>query len=84
MAGTSEGHVESVSTEEATPAGNLGGETKGDTVAHPHVRVEQLRAQKQEINEAKQQLVREYAEVNREIERHGGGGCARAMARDVN
>ena len=26
----------------------------------------------------------EYAEIDREIERHGDGGRARAMARDVN
>ena len=44
MAETSEGHVESVSAEETTPVGNLGGKTKGGIAAPPHVRVEQLRA----------------------------------------
>ena len=59
MEGTPEGHVESISAEETTPAGNPGGRTKGGTAAPPHVGMEQLRAQKQEIDEAGQQLVRE-------------------------
>ena len=84
MVGTPEGQVESISMEEATPIGNLSGKTEGETAAPPHVGVEQLRAQKQEINEARQQLVREYAEVDREIERRRDGGCACAVARDVN
>ena len=54
MEGTPEGHVKSVFAEEATLAGNLGGETKGEIAAPPHVGVEQLRAQKWEINEAGQ------------------------------
>ena len=44
MVETSEGHVESVSVEETTPAGNLDGGTEGGTMAPPHVGVEQLRA----------------------------------------
>ena len=44
MVGTPEGHVESVSTEEATPVGNLGSETEGEKAAPPRVGVEQLRA----------------------------------------
>jgi len=44
MAGTPEGHVESVSMEEATPTVNLGDETEGETAAPPHVGVERLRA----------------------------------------
>ena len=44
MAETLEGHVESVSAEETTLAGNLNGGTKGGTTAPPHVGVEQLRA----------------------------------------
>ena len=83
MAGTPEGHVESVSMEETTPTGNLGDRTEGGIVTLPHVGVEQLRAQKWEINEAGQQLVREYAEVDREIEHRGDGGRARAVVRDV-
>ena len=83
MAETSEGHVESVSGEEATPTGNPDGRTEGETVAPSHVRMEQLRAQKLEIDEARQGLVREYAEINRENELHGNGGRARSMARDV-
>ena len=46
--------------------------------------MEQLKARKREINEAGQQLVREYALVDREIKRHGDGGHARAIAHDVN
>jgi len=44
MAGTPEGHVESISTEEATPTGNLGDGTEGETVAPPRMGVEQLKA----------------------------------------
>ena len=84
MACTPERHVESVSEEEATLVGNLGGETEGETVAPPCIGVEQLRARRQEINEAGQQLVREYVEVNREIKRHRNDGRARTVARDVN
>ena len=50
MAGIPEGHVESISAEEATPAGNPGDRTKGGTATPPRVGVEQLRAQKWEIN----------------------------------
>ena len=71
MADTSEGHVESVSKEEATPAGNLSGETKGDVAAPPHIGVEQLRAQKWEIDEAGLMIVWEYVEVDQEIKRRG-------------
>ena len=54
MAETPEGHVESVSTEETTPAGNLSDRIEGGTMAPPHIGVEQLRAQKREIDEAGQ------------------------------
>ena len=84
MAETSEGHVKSASTEEVTPVGNLGDGAKGGVAAPPHIGVEQLRARKWEIDEAGQQLVREYALVDREIERQGDGGHARVVARDVN
>ena len=40
MAGTPEGHVESVSVEEDTPTGNLNDRTKGEIVALPHIGVE--------------------------------------------
>ena len=40
MVETSEGHIESISAEEATSAGNLGGTTERRTVAPPHVGVE--------------------------------------------
>ena len=84
MMGTPEGHVESISAEEAIPVGNLGGKIEGETTAPPRVGVEQLRAQKQEIDEARLQLVREYTEVDREIECHGDGGHARVVACDIN
>ena len=64
--------------------GNLGDGTEGGTAAPPRVGVEQLKAQKWEIKEARIQLVRECGEVDREIERRGDGGHARAVARDVN
>ena len=53
MAETTEGHVESVSEEEATPVNNLGNEAEGETVAPPRMRVEQLKAQHREIKEAR-------------------------------
>ena len=53
MMGTPKGHVESVPTEEATLVGNLGDKTKGETVAPPRMGVEQLKAQKREIKEAR-------------------------------
>ena len=49
MTGTPEGHVESISMEEATLAGNLGSKTEGETAAPPRVGVDQLRARKREI-----------------------------------
>ena len=73
-----------VSTEEATPVGNLSGETKGEIAAPPCLGVEQLRAQKREIDEAGLALVREYTKVYREIEHRGDGGRAHAVAHDVN
>ena len=44
MTGNPEGHVESIPVEEATPVGNLGDKTKGETVAPPRMGVEQLKA----------------------------------------
>ena len=84
MAETSEGHVESAFEKEVTPAGNLGDGTEGRTAAPSHVGVEKLKAQKREINEAGQQLVQEYAEVDQEIERRRNDGRARAVACDMN
>ena len=40
MVGTTEGHVKSIPTEEATLVGNLDDETEGETVAPPHMGVE--------------------------------------------
>ena len=84
MAETFDGHVESVSGEEATPTGNPDGRTRGEAVAPSRVRMEQLRAWKLEIDEARQQLVRDYREVDEEIKHHGDGGHARATARNVH
>ena len=46
--------------------------------------MEPLRARKREIDKARQQLIREYVEVDEEIKRRGDGGHARAVARDIN
>ena len=54
MAETPKGRVESTSREEATPAGNPDGRTGGEAAAPSCVRMEQLRARKQEIDEAGQ------------------------------
>ena len=84
MAGTPKGHIESISAEEATLAGNLNSETEEETTALPRVGVEQLRARREEIAEAGQQLAREYEKVNKEIRRHGDGGRARTTAQAVH
>ena len=52
MTGTPEGHVESVSEEEATPADNLIDEAEGETAAPPRMRVKQLKARHREIEDA--------------------------------
>ena len=44
MIGTSEGHVESIHEEEASPTNNLDDEVEGEPGAPPHLRVEQLKA----------------------------------------
>ena len=52
MIGTPEGHVESIHEEEATPTNDFDGEVKGDAGAPPCLRVEQLKAQHLELEEA--------------------------------
>ena len=52
MVGTPEGHVESIHEEEATPTNDLDDEVGGDLGASPRLRVEQLKAQHQELEEA--------------------------------
>ena len=84
MTQTPEGHVESVSREEVIPTNNPDGRSREETTAPSHLRMEQLRAHKLEIDEAEQGLVREYADINREIERRKDGGRARATARTVH
>ena len=54
MTQTPEGHVQSVSGEEATPTGNPDARTEGEATALSHVRMEQLRARKLEIDDAGQ------------------------------
>ena len=44
MAGTPEGHVESIHEEEATPMNDLDNKAEGDAGALPRLRVEQLKA----------------------------------------
>ena len=46
--------------------------------------MEQLWARQQEIDEAVQGLVREYADINHEIERRKDGGRAHATARTIH
>ena len=45
MAGTSEGHVESIRQEEATLMNDLSNEVEGDAGAPSYLQVEQLKAQ---------------------------------------
>jgi len=52
MAGTPEGYVKSIHEGGATPTDDLDDEVKGDVGAPPHLRVEQLRARHQELEEA--------------------------------
>jgi len=84
MAGTLEGYIESIHEGEATQMNDLDDEVEEDVGAPPRLWVEQLKAQHQELEEAQLQLKQEHAELEREIEHHGYGGRARAMARDVN
>ena len=53
MIGTPEGHVESIYEEEATPKNDLDDDAEGEIVAPPRMRVEQLKAQHQEIEEVR-------------------------------
>ena len=56
MAGTPEGHIESIREGEATPTNDLGNEAERETVALPCMPVEQLKAQHREVEEARLQL----------------------------
>ena len=84
MAGTPKGYIKSIHEGEATPMNSVDNKVKGDTGAPPHLWVEQLRVWHQELEEARLQLEQERAELEREIERHGDGGRARAVVRNVN
>ena len=53
MVGTPEGHVKSIHEEEATPTNDLDDEVEGDTGAPPRLRMEQLKAWHQELEEAR-------------------------------
>ena len=84
MAGTLERYIKSIHEGGATPTDDLDDEVEGDAGAPPHLRVEQLRARHQELEEERLQLEQERAELEREIERHRDDGRARAAARDMN
>ena len=56
IAGTLEGYIESIHEGGATPTDNPDDEIEGDAGGPPHLRVEQLRARHQELEEARQQL----------------------------
>ena len=84
MAGTPEGYIESIHEGGATPTDDLDDEVEGDAGAPPRLQVEQIRARHQELEKARLQLEQECAKLEREIERHGDGGRARAVAPDVN
>ena len=60
MTQTLEGHVQNIYGEETTPTGNPDARIEAEMAAPSHVRMEQLRARKLEIDDARQQLVREY------------------------
>ena len=70
MAGTPEGHIESIHEGETTPTNDLNDEVEGDAGAPPRLRMEQLKARHQELEEARLQLEQERAKLDREIERH--------------
>ena len=52
MAGTPEGYIESIHEGGATPTDDLDDEVEGDVGAPPRLRVEQMRARYQELEEA--------------------------------
>ena len=52
MAGTTEGYIKSIHEGEATPTNGFDDEVEGDAGAPPRLRVEQLKAQHQELDEA--------------------------------
>jgi len=57
MARTPEGHVEDVSREEATLTNDPDSRSRGEATPPSHLGMEQLRARKLEIDEARQELV---------------------------
>ena len=71
-------------TSKASTREGLPQQVKGDVGAPPCLRVEQLRARHQELEEARLQLEQEHAELEREIERHGDSERTCAVARDMN
>ena len=63
MAGTPEGCVKSIHEGGATPPNDLDDEVEEDAGALPRMRVEQLRAWHQELEDARLQLEQECAEL---------------------
>ena len=53
MAGTPEGHIESIHEEEATPTNDLDDEVEADAGAPPRLWVEHLKAWHQELEEVR-------------------------------
>ena len=84
MAGTPEGRIESIHKGGDTPTNDFDNEVEGDVGAPPHLRVEQLKARHQELEEARLQLKQERTELEREIGHRGDGGRACTMAHDMN
>jgi hypothetical protein len=77
------GHVESTH-DGNTPPDASDGESRERHQAPPHVRLEQLREQQKELEEACLKLEQEHAELECEIVRHGNDGRARANTHNVN
>ena len=63
MAGTPEGYIKSIHEGGATPIDDLDDKVEGDVGAPPRLRVEQLRARHQELEEARLQLEQEHVEL---------------------
>jgi hypothetical protein len=83
---TLEGHVASVREGNVTSPADFDDEDEGEEDARvlPHLWMDRLRARQQELEDARLQLERECVVLECEITRHANGGCARAIACDMN
>ena len=84
MPGIPEGRVESIHKGGPTPLNDFSDEVEEDAGALPRMQVEELRVRHQELEDVHLQLEQEHAELECEIERRGDGGCAGAIALEVN